>query len=420
MKIIKKELEFYSQYYFKIIEIINNAEGNARIIGGAVRDALLDKFPFDIDIATSLKPDQLISLFENHKIKTIPTGIKFGTITVIYEDESFQITTLRKDVECDGRHAEVEYTDDYEEDAKRRDFTINALSYCPIKSEIYDYFDGIEDLKNKKVIFIGDPNERICEDYLRILRFYRFTSSYGDEMDYKGGKACYDHRQMLLTLSKERIKSEIDKIILSEKSVYGLSMLDSQNIVSLIFKCTNYNLDLFKRIVTIANFYSDNEYFSYNNLVNIAYSTIFAYSLINNEVLGQDGLTVKDIINLKFSRADAIMVVKLIKIIHLKSEDYNDLHLLLTKIWLNNEIYLDYFILIAAITQDREEVYKFHLDHKAKTKPIFPINGNDLIKIGFKKDEIGVRLNYLKNIWIEYHFDINKKELIKRASDYEK
>ena len=130
----------------------------------------------DIDIATQMLPSQVIAVLNKADIRNIPTGILHGTITAFIESESFEITTLRKDVECYGRNAKVEFTDSFSEDSNRRDFTINALSYDFFNKIIYDYHSGYEDLKRAEVLFIGDPEERIQEDFLRILRYFRFTS----------------------------------------------------------------------------------------------------------------------------------------------------------------------------------------------------------------------------------------------------
>ncbi|RUP42029.1 MAG: CCA tRNA nucleotidyltransferase [Acinetobacter sp.] len=398
MKIIKKELKFYSKYYFKIIDIINSAGGNARIVGGAVRDALLQTLPSDIDIATKLKPAELIVLFEKHGLKSIPTGIKFGTITVVYYNESFQITTLRSDISCDGRHAQVEYTDDYEEDAKRRDFTINALSYCPVTQEIYDYFGGIDDLENQRVIFIGDANERISEDYLRILRFYRFTCNYANAVDEVGAEACFNHKEMLTQLSKERIKSEMDKILIQKNSPPIISAMNNTQILNIIFPQAKYDTLIHQEIIKIANFY---DYYDYTNII---------YALIFKDT----NIDIQNLTDLKFSKKDARDILKLIKVTNL-NENY--IGLSLRKIWLEEIDFVQYFIIIAAINGKREEVYQTYLDLKDFDKPIFPVNGDDLKYLGHVGEEIGIFLNRLRKIWIERNFKISKEELIKIAHD---
>ena len=163
---------------FEIIELINDAGGEARIVGGAVRDYILNKNIKDVDIASTFEPADLTKILESQNIKVIPTGIDFGTVTAIFKEKPYEITTLRKDINCDGRHAKISYTNDWQEDAARRDFTFNAL-YMDVNGKIYDYFKGQEDLAKGIVRFIGNANERIKEDYIRILRMFRFFAYYG-------------------------------------------------------------------------------------------------------------------------------------------------------------------------------------------------------------------------------------------------
>ncbi|XVN42748.1 MAG: hypothetical protein RCG15_00010 [Candidatus Rickettsia vulgarisii] len=156
------------------MSILQNGGGAARIIGGAVRDAIIGKINNDVDIATDLLPEQTEKILSEAGIKVIPTGKKHGTIAALLGDEKFEITTLRKDIDTDGRRARVAFTDDFAVDAARRDFTINALSYCPFQHKIYDYFNGVQDLQDKKLVFIGKAFDRIQEDCIRILRFFSF------------------------------------------------------------------------------------------------------------------------------------------------------------------------------------------------------------------------------------------------------
>ena len=168
----------------KILKILNNNNETSRIVGGYVRDYLRNIETKDIDIATKLNPNEVIELLSKEKIKTVPTGLSHGTVSAFINDQIFEITTLRKDSNHDGRHANIEFTEDWEEDASRRDFTINAI-YMDYNGEIYDPFDGISDLNNGVVKFIGDPEKRIKEDYLRILRYYRFLTIYNSSIDNK-------------------------------------------------------------------------------------------------------------------------------------------------------------------------------------------------------------------------------------------
>lgn len=185
----------------------------ARAVGGAVRNALLGESIKDIDFATTAEPADVIRLVENAGLKPIPTGLEHGTITVVVNHVPFEVTTLRRDIETFGRHARVTFTTDWAEDARRRDFTINAL-YCDAAGHIHDPLGGITDIKNRHVRFIGHPQDRIREDYLRILRFFRFTAQYTAGVPDKAGlAACQELAAGLVSLSGERIRNELLRLL---------------------------------------------------------------------------------------------------------------------------------------------------------------------------------------------------------------
>ncbi len=195
----------------KIIEILG-AE-NVRFVGGAVRDTLAGRAVKDIDIATKWLPLEAKGKLEKAGIKVIPTGLQHGTITALADAESVEITTLRRDVTTDGRHAEVAFTDDWHVDATRRDFTMNAL-YAASDGTLFDPFGGVADLAAGRVRFIGDARERIREDGLRIMRFFRFHTGYGvGEPDEEGLAAVRGHLSMLNQLSVERVRDEVLKLL---------------------------------------------------------------------------------------------------------------------------------------------------------------------------------------------------------------
>lgn len=187
-----------------------------RLVGGCVRDLLLKRKVNDFDFCTKFHPQDVIKILQKHKIKALPTGLKFGTVTAVVNGKNFEITTLRKDLNQKGRDCDVDFTDDYFVDAQRRDFTINAL-YLDAKGKIYDYFDGISDLKKAKVKFIGAANLRIKEDFLRILRFFRFSVEYGKALDESGLKSCILQKKNLKKLSRERIRVELIKMLQTQK-----------------------------------------------------------------------------------------------------------------------------------------------------------------------------------------------------------
>lgn len=188
--------------------------GKARYVGGAVRDTLLGIAAKDIDVATPLVPDSVIGRCKNAGIKTIPTGIEHGTVTALLPQGNVEITTLRQDVSTDGRRATVAFSKDWREDAARRDFTINALYADPQTLEISDFFGGLDDLKARRVRFIGDARQRIREDHLRILRYFRFQARFGSQpTDLEAEQACSELAATLKGLSRERIGMEMMAIL---------------------------------------------------------------------------------------------------------------------------------------------------------------------------------------------------------------
>ncbi len=209
----------------RLLEAFNGGGAETRIVGGAVRNALLGRPVTEVDCTTTALPDETFRLAAAGGFKAVPTGIEHGTITVIVEGEPFEVTTLREDVETDGRHAVVHFGRDFSLDAKRRDFTINALS-LGLDGRLYDYTDGVADLAARRVRFIGDAHVRIREDYLRILRFFRFHSEYAEgPPDPTGLAASGAERQGLTILSKERVHHELMKLLVTRRAGETLDIL---------------------------------------------------------------------------------------------------------------------------------------------------------------------------------------------------
>jgi poly(A) polymerase len=198
----------------RLLDALRAEEGLTRYVGGAVRDDLLDHQMSDIDLATRLQPEEVIQRLEAARIKAVPTGIDHGTVTAISDGHPYEVTTLRRDIETFGRRATVAFTTDWEEDAARRDFTINALSADPATGEIFDYFGGLDDLLERHVRFIGDPLQRIAEDHLRILRYFRFHARFGAGAPNPAAlDACTRRANDLMALSRERIADELLKLL---------------------------------------------------------------------------------------------------------------------------------------------------------------------------------------------------------------
>ncbi|MGE7206615.1 CCA tRNA nucleotidyltransferase [Sphingomonas sp. NPDC019816] len=203
----------------------------ARFVGGAVRDSLLGHAVADIDLATPRSPETVIARVRDSGFKAVPTGIAHGTITAVLPDGPVEVTTLRRDVSTDGRHAVVAFTDDWREDAARRDFTMNALYADPRTGALFDYFGGLDDLKAGRVRFIGDPLQRIAEDHLRILRFFRFHARFGETIDEAGLAACTARANDLMALSRERIAAELLKLLVAARAVPVFALMVERGIL---------------------------------------------------------------------------------------------------------------------------------------------------------------------------------------------
>jgi poly(A) polymerase len=216
----------------KLLAALDADKGSTRYVGGCVRDTLLGQPVSDVDFATRLQPQAVLERLQAAKIKAIPTGIAHGTITAILRGHPVEITTLRRDVSTDGRRATVAFTTDWQEDAARRDFTINAISADPISLGLFDYFEGLSDLKDGRVRFIGDPIQRIAEDHLRILRFFRFHARFGrGDPDADALEACTRRANDLMALSRERIADELLKLLAVADPVATVSLMVARGIM---------------------------------------------------------------------------------------------------------------------------------------------------------------------------------------------
>jgi poly(A) polymerase len=221
-----------------------------RFVGGCVRDALAERPVNDLDIATDAEPMQVIALMQAAGFKTIPLGLEHGTVMVVVGSESFEITTLRQDIETDGRHAKVEFTDDWEADAARRDLTFNALS-LDIDGNIYDPFNGVEDLKMGHVRFVGDATTRIREDVLRLLRYYRFFAYFGRlPADLDARTACRAFAPGLAQLSGERVRAELFKLLVALDPVPTLGMMREDGVLRWIIQ-SDGNIERLARLVAV-------------------------------------------------------------------------------------------------------------------------------------------------------------------------
>ena len=377
-------------------------ESTVRFVGGCVRKAICGENIDDIDLATSFEPDEVKKRLHREDIKVVDTGISHGTVTAVLNKKRFEITTLRKDVSTDGRHANVEFTSNWEEDALRRDFTINAI-YADIEGRIFDPLNGISDLQNGIIKFIGSSEQRIQEDYLRILRYFRFFTQYS-KIDYDQNiiRSVKQYINGLNKISNERIFDELKKI-LTLNNVYSLfSHNTSKDIFLNIFPQFKY----YERLKTIDSLDSklrdkyDNylilaalildqtnnyEYFCHKYKMSNSIKNRFKNMSINFENLEKK----------KFFSEENIK-----KLIYLSNKDYVR-DLLLFSICANKKIE----------TLSIEKLINYVNVCKI---PKFPVSGDYLKKHGYETGEVlGKKLKSLEEKWIENNFIIEKKVIDK-------
>lgn len=381
----------------KIFEIfLKEKTDSIRLVGGCVRDLITQKEIKDYDFASQFFPNDIIKILEKNNIKAVPTGIEFGTITAVINHKHFEITTLRKDKETDGRHVKPEFVDDYLEDAARRDFTINAL-YLDVNGKIYDYFNGLSDLADHQVKFIGDADERITEDYLRILRFFRFSARYAKKLDNKGLKACVKNKENIKKLSKERIKDELFKIFdktSNQKLIWIFDELENSKIREELFSA-KFQTEHLKKLL-------DLKIPTTNHLK-------FAALIINKEVSLEEIFS-----NLSFSNKEKKYFTFLFKnFYYLVNLNFKALRELL--VFDDKQFVYDLFLLnLSQRKLLKENEIKKLLNYIVEfSLPNFPINGDDLISIGLKGEQIGLKLSELKKKWIESDFKLKREELLK-------
>ena len=385
---------------FSVLE--NQDKGNKLMfVGGCVRKLLKKELVNDIDIATNLSPDELKNILRENNINFIETGITHGTITVVINKIKFEITTLRKDVSTDGRHANVEFISDWEEDAKRRDFTINAI-YSDLKGEIYDPLGGLKDLENKIVKFIGDPNERIREDYLRILRYFRFYTQYNNHQhDIKIVQAIKKGLNGIRKISKERILDEFSKI-LNLKNFYELFNNEfSCSIILTIFPQLKH-YDRFSAIQNIPN--------KIINRLNVP--LILSILLIDNSDNCEFFL-----FKFKFSNRDKKKILFLLnKFKKINVKELLDEKKLVKLAYLGNaaEI-IDLLVFLTFVSKEIDvNTVEKRISFLDKLRlPVFPITADYLkLKYNFSESkELGFALKELEQSWIDNDFIIDKNDI---------
>jgi len=355
-------------------------------VGGCVRNTILKMPVTDIDLATDAQPEEIIKIAKENNIRFVPTGLAHGTITLIIDNKNYQITTFRTDFDHDGRYAKVEFTESLLLDASRRDLTINAL-YCNHVGEVIDPLNGLDDIKKQKIKFIGNPNERIKEDNLRILRFFRFQAIYGNknlEIDSIALEACHNHKSKLAALSKERITSELRKILSAPNPLEVIIKMNETGVLNELFQ--NVSID------SLEAYLKTEEKFKIN--IN------WLGRLLSLQVTQKEE-------SLKLTRCE----FKFLK--QTKSAIENQIHVLEFSYYNGVENGKIYSILQNFRHNIILSKNLLNQINSLATKK-FPITAKDLMpEISGKK--LGEALRSLEDRWIKSNFTLSKKELLAEA-----
>lgn len=362
----------------------------ARFVGGCVRNSIMGRLVDDIDIATQLRPEETLKALEVAGIRAIPTGIEHGTITAVIEGEPFEITSLRRDVETDGRRAVVAFTDDWAEDAQRRDFRLNALYAAP-NGEISDPVGGgYADAETGRVIFIGDADERLREDYLRILRFFRFNAWYGAGIDADGLAACKRQREGLSQIARERIWKELKKLLAAPRPRLSVQAMGESGVLDAVLAehrgiGTLHDLELTEQLIGA-------EPDPMLRLMALLPRSALAVQQTQEALR----LSNEDSNRLTMWAAD-----NLPNPVGMKSQE-----LRATLYWHGKQAVVDRAMLAGADVRDllaAVRVWK---------RPDFPIGGDDALAAGLEGRDIGQALSRVAKIWVDSDFDLRREKLL--------
>lgn len=380
----------------QLLAATQQAGGAARVVGGAVRDFLRGQEGGDVDIASTLLPEQTLEIAAQQKWKAIPTGIAHGTLTLVLPTRVVEVTTLRRDVTTDGRRATVAFTDDWRADAARRDFTINALS-MDASGRVYDYFDGQGDITAHRLRFIGDAATRIAEDGLRILRFFRFLATFGTPpADAAALAAITENTAMLAQLSGERIANEMRKLLAAHNPAYALRLMQQTGVAPLVFGRAIAP----SAMIRLQLLEGQAEY----------QASVWARALV---LLPEPATTDAQWITnrWKLSRHEAQQLKLLASLPAFDARAPRHFHTRLIRLH-GAPAYLDWLLMQAALTTGVDIAPSVQLAHDFRA-PVFPVTAKDLLACGMKEGKVlGARLAQLEQRWEESDYSLTKAALL--------
>jgi len=369
--------------------------GEARVVGGAVRDFLLHRDGGDIDIASTLPPEATMAIAEAAGWKAVPTGLAHGTVTLVLPNRVVEVTTLRRDVETDGRHAQIAYTNDFAEDAARRDFTMNAL-FMDAAGTIHDYTGGQKDLEARRLVFIGDAETRITEDALRILRYFRFLATHGKPpADSAAVAACEGHKAMIANLSGERIAQEMRKLLTAANPAYALGQMAAIGLHEYLTESPWHGTALL-RLLELEQRYN----ISPNGWVRLL-------ALIAPDVRSETAHWIGE--RWKLSRAERLLLGTLA---HVEST----IDTAVVKEWLrayDRPLVIGRLLLSAVDTEDANPITPLLELARQWPIPEFPVSASDLLRLGYSEGkELGDALRVLERRWVDSGYQLTRQELL--------
>ncbi|OAP38174.1 poly(A) polymerase [Sinorhizobium glycinis] len=411
MTSIAAEAWFQAPSLSRVFELLNADGGEVRVVGGAVRNSLLGLPAGDVDLATSWHPQDVAERARGAGIKVVPTGIDHGTVTLVIDGIPYEVTTLRRDVATDGRRAEVAFGTDWKEDAERRDFTINAL-YADVKGEIFDYVGGLPDIESRTLRFIGSAAERVAEDYLRILRFFRFFAHYGQgRPDAEGLRACAQARAKLATLSAERVWGELKKLLAAEDPGRALLWMRQAGVLGEVLpESEKWGIDAIPGLIAAEKIFS----WKPEPLLRLA-------AIVPPDAERLEAMAAR----LRLSKAEAAFLVCFAKAPAMAAT--------LADAALDRELYrkgaegiVARLKLSLASARRKSETDPAYLAETASfqrllaraekwQRPVFPLNGADVLKAGVPAGpKIGELLTELEDFWIARNFNVDRATLVAR------
>ena len=382
----------------RLFKVVEDHGGVLRFVGGAVRDALRDVKGYDLNLATDLSPDELAEACAEEGYDTVPMGIKQNSLGVKMDNSVVEISSLYKYVDNGEGGVDVEYTDNWEEDASRRDLTINAV-YADEKGNVFDYYNGIEDLEKGYVRFIGSAAQKIKEDPLRILRYFRFYAMYGlEEPNRKAIEACAEYAELLKKVPMEKIRDELFRILATYHAPRAFRLMQSNGVLSYILPDAEYieNLEFFNNMAV-------------GQQINDAEIVRLFILYRPNEALAENMA-----VRLKLNKGQKNLLVNLAKM-------ENDFAAFLTTDEQKMMIYrfgnalcqAKWLTLIAREEKFPDDMWEIYTRLGELPQPKFPLKGKDLIEAGLQNNqEIGSMMKELEKRWIESGFAYTKEQLL--------